>query len=214
MPKKTHSEYRPTRFFFMGSRYSDINRAEQLMAAKTKLDAWRKLDAAAKSAAYKAARVGLKVNVGSSPGYIKPFGETTDNFFWEAKLLAVPTASPKPDVEENNNGLITNVRAAVIGAGGAVETKPTGANIIVKRAKKIQLARVVVSLPKATSKATTSRMTGRPYTLVETDTVSCPFGQGASPNNVEAAVQAAIRAALKTSQPTARVTFKPQGYVG
>jgi hypothetical protein len=45
---------------FYAARYSDINRAEELMAAKTKLEAWRKLDAAAKAAAYKAARLGLK----------------------------------------------------------------------------------------------------------------------------------------------------------
>jgi hypothetical protein len=67
---------------FMAARYSDINRAEQLMAAKTKLDAWRKLDAAARAAAYKAARLGVKINVGSSVAYVKPFGETSDNFYW------------------------------------------------------------------------------------------------------------------------------------
>lgn len=99
------------------ARYGDINRAEQLMAAKNKLDAWRKLDSAAKSAAYKAARLGLKINVGASLGYIKPFGETNDNFYWLARILALPTTAPKPDVEENNNDLITSVRTAVINAG-------------------------------------------------------------------------------------------------
>jgi len=196
------------------ARYSDINRAEELMAAKTKLEAWRKLDKAAKAAAYKAARLGLKINVGAGPGYIKAFGEISENFYWEAKILAVPTAPPKPDVEENNNSLITNVRAAVIGAGGALETRPTGANVTVKRARKIELARVLCTLPKAQSKNTTARTTGLPYTQVETDTVSCPFGQSTAPNNVEQAVREAIRTALKTSQPTARVSFKPQGYVG
>ena len=198
----------------MAARYSDINRAEQLMAAKTKLDAWRKLDAAAKSAAYKAARLGLKINVGHSTGYIKAFGEISDNFYWEARLLAVPTAPPKPEVEENNNSLITNVRTAVLGAGGALETRPTGTNVTVKKAKKIELARVLCTLPKSQTKNTTARTTGRPYTQVESDTVSCPFGQSTAPNNVEQAVREAIRTALKTSQPTARVSFKPQGYVG
>jgi hypothetical protein len=186
-------------------RYSDINKAEELLAAKNKLEAWRKLDRAAKRAAYRAARLGLKVNVGSTQGYIKAFGEVSDNFYWQANLLAVPTNPPKPDVEENNNALITR---------GVTETKPTAANVTVKKAKKIEFARVICTLPKAQTRATTSRATGLPYTQVETDTVSCPFGQSTAPNNVEQAVREVIRTALKTSQPTARVTFKPQGYVG
>ena len=196
------------------ARYADINKAEELMAAKTKLDAWRKLDKAAKSAAYASARLGLKVNVGSSIGYIKPFGEATDNFYWEANILAIPTAAPVAGKEENNNGLITNVRAAVIGAGAVIETRPTGTNVSIKRARKIEFSRVICTLPKPQSRPTTSRSTGRPYTQVESDTVSCPFGQSIAPNNVEQAVRQVIRAALKTSQPTARVSFKSQGYVG
>jgi hypothetical protein len=196
------------------ARYSDINRAEELLAAKTKLEAWRKLDRAAKRAAYNAARLGLKVNVGSSIGYIKAFGEVSDNFHWESKLMAVPTAAPKPGVEENNNTLITSVRSAVIGAGAALETKPTGTNVTVKKARKIELARVICTLPKAQSRTTTARTTGLPYTQVETDSVSCAFGASTAPNNVEQAVREAIRTALKTSQPSARVSFKPQGYVG
>jgi hypothetical protein len=196
------------------ARYSDINRAEELLAAKNKLEAWRKLDKAAKRTAYKAARLGLKVNVGWTIGYIKAFGEVSDNFYWEAKLLAVPTAAPKPDVEENNNGLITNVRTAVIGAGAATETKPSGANVTIKKARKIELDRVICTLPKTQTRQTTARTTGLPYTQVEADTVSCPFGASTAPNNVEQAVKEAIRTALKTSQPTARVSFKSQGYVG
>jgi hypothetical protein len=194
------------------TRYADINRAEELMAAKTKLEAWRKLDAAAKKAAYTAARLGLKVNVGWGWGYIKPFGEA-GNFFWEAKLLAIPTAAPKPDKEENNNTLVTNVRTAVVAAGAALETKPTAANTVVKRAKKIQLARVICTQPKTQTKNTVARTTGIPYTLVESDTVSCAFGRTEAAE-AEKAVQDGIRTALKTSQPTARISFKPQGYVG
>lgn len=196
------------------ARYGDINRAEELMAAKTKLEAWRRLDAAAKRTAYAAARLGLKINVGSSLAYIKPFGEGSDNFYWEAKILDVPTAAPKPTKEENNNTVITNVRTAVTGAGAVVIAKPSGPSITFKRAKKIQFARVVCTVPKTQTKDAISRITGKPYTLVETDTVSCPFGQSAAPNNVEKAVQEAIRAAIKGTMPTARVTFKPQGYVG
>jgi hypothetical protein len=197
------------------ARYSDINRAEELLAAKNKLEAWRKLDRAAKATAYKASRLGLKVNVGSSIGYIKAFGEVSDKFYWEAKLLAVPTATAKPDVEENNNTLITSVRAAVIGAGAAAETKPTATDITVKKARKIELARVICTVPKTQTRTTTARTTGRPYTQVETDSVSCPFGAGSTDaNKVEQTVREAIRTALKTSQPNARVTFKPQGYVG
>lgn len=196
------------------ARYRDIERAEELMAAKTNLEAWRKLNNAAKSTAYKTARLGLKVNVGYSIGYIKPFGESSDNFYWEGKVLAVPTDPPKTDAEENSNGLITSVRSAVAAAGGFAETKPTGTNVITKVAKKIQFARVLCTQPKSGRRNTTSRMTGRPYLLVETDTVSCPFGQSAAPNNVEQAVRQAIRTALKTSLPTARVSFRSQGYVG
>ncbi|MEG4225534.1 hypothetical protein QUA35_06695 [Microcoleus sp. N9_B2] len=194
------------------ARYADINRAEELMAAKTKLEAWRRLDAAAKRAAYQAARLGLKINVGSSLGWIKPFGET-NNFYWETKILAVPTAAPKPEKEENNNSLITNVRTAVIGAGAAADTKPTTANVSIKRARKIELARVLCTVAKAQTKDAISRTTGKPYTLVETDTVSCAFGQTEGADN-EKAVQDGIRAALKLTQSTARISFKPQGYVG
>jgi hypothetical protein len=128
--------------------------------------------------------------------------------------LAVPTAPPNPEKEENNNGLITNVRKAVVDAGAVVEARPVGPSITIKKARKIQFARVICTVPKAQNRQTIARTTGRPYTQVETDTVSCPFGQSIAPNNVEAAVREAIRAALKTSQPTARVSFKPQGYVG
>jgi hypothetical protein len=144
------------------ARYTDINRAEELMAAKTKLDAWRRLDAEAKRTAYAAARLGLKINVGSSLAYIRPFGEGSDNFVWESKILAVPTAAPKALKEENNNSLITNVLAAVVGSGAVLQTKPSGPSIIVKRAKKIQFARVICTVPKTQTKDTTSRMTGRP----------------------------------------------------
>ena len=195
------------------AKYSDINKAEQLMAAKTKLDAWRKLDAAAKSALYKTARLGLRVNTGWDLGYFKPFGET-GNFFWEARLLAVPTTAPKVGVEENNNGLITSVRTAVLASANAVVDKPTTANTVIRRAKKIQLARVLCTASKTQTKPTTSRITGRPYTLVEKDTVSCAFGQGATTGVTESAAQGLIRTSLKNSQPTARVSFKPQGYVG
>ncbi|MEG4047820.1 hypothetical protein [Microcoleus sp. Pol17_C1] len=194
------------------TRYADINRAEELMAAKAKLEAWRKLDAVAKKAAYAAARLGLKINVGWTWGYIKSFGET-GNFFWEARLLAVPTAAPKPDKEENNNTLVTNVRTAVVNAGAALVDKPVTANVVIKRARKIELARVLCTQPKAQTKDTVSRTTGKPYTLVESDTVSCAFGQTTGADS-EKAVQDGIRTALNLTQPTARISFKPQGYVG
>jgi len=196
------------------ARYADINRADELMAAKTKLEAWRKLDKAAKATAYAAARLGLKVNVGKSTAYIRPFGQASDNFYWEANILAVPTEPAVTGKEENNNTLITNVRTAVINAGVVAETAPTGANVSIKRARKIQFSRVVCTVPKTQRRPTTSRATGLPYNQVETDTVSCPFGQGAAPRDIEQTARQAIRDALKTSQPTARVSFKPQGYVG
>lgn len=194
-------------------RYNDLNRAEKLMAAKNKLEAWRKLDAATKSANYKAARLGLKLNVGWQWGYIKPFGET-GNFFWEARILAVPTAAPKAGIEENNNSLITNVRNAVLASANIVIEKPTTANTSIKRAKKIQFARVLCSVPKTQTKPAISRITGRPYTLVESDTASCAFGQGATTGTTEVVAKGLIQQSLKGLQPTERISFKPQGYVG
>lgn len=141
------------------------------------------------------------------------FGEDSEKFYWETKTLELPTSSPKTEVEENNNGLITNVRKAVVDAGAITATRPTGADPIIKKAKKIEFARVVCTLG-GQSRQTKARTTARPYTQVESNSVSCALGRITSPNNVEQAVREAIRVALKVSQPTARVTFKPQGYVG
>ncbi|MCC3410011.1 MAG: hypothetical protein JGK17_31645 [Microcoleus sp. PH2017_10_PVI_O_A] len=193
-------------------RYSDINRAEELLAAKNKLEAWRKLDGPAKKAAYKTSRLGLRTNIGRQVGYIKPFG-TSANFWYETKVLAPPDDPATPN-EENETSLITTLVSAIIGATGkrVLTATPTGANLIIKKAKKIEFAKVRVQASSGNSREATSRFTGNKYRQQEVKSVSCSFGMIGDEN--EQTAREAIRAALKTALPTAIISFTPQGFVG
>jgi hypothetical protein len=193
-------------------RFSNINRAEELLAAKNKLDAWRKLDKAAKQAAYKAARMGLRTNIGRQVGYIQPFG-TTGNFWYETKVLSPPQDPATPN-EENETSLINSIVAAIVGATGkrVITTVPTGANLIIKKARKIEFAKVRVQLTSGASRETTSRFTAGKYRQIESKSASCSFGAIGAES--EQTAQAAIIAAIKATLPTAIITFVPQGFVG
>lgn len=197
-------------------RFRDINRAEELLAAKNKLDAWRKLDTAAKQAAYKASRLGLRTNRGSQVGYILPFGETRP-FFFETKVLAGSAQGESPTAnEENENALITAIVTTIVGVTNkrVVTTAPTSAGVIIKKARKIQFAKVKVQIPgTAQAREATSRFTGKKYRQTEIKSASCPFG-ALTGSETEQEAQGAVRTAILALLPTAVITFTPQGFVG
>lgn len=197
------------------ARMTDIMRADELKAAKDKLETWQKLDRAAKKAAYATAAAvggGKRVNRGASLGYIQPFG-APDNFWYETKILAAPTAAATPN-EEAAGALITAVITAT--APFQVLTVPPGTNNIANLAKKVQFAKARCTEKSGAGIATTSRVTGLPYTKYASNTVSSPFGVGdGGAVNTEPTARTAIRTALMNGNPAGRsVGFSPQGFVG
>lgn len=196
------------------ARFSDIERAEELLAAKAALEAWRKLSNTAKKAAYAQSRMGLRTNTGKQFGFIRPFGGS-DNFFYKTKVLATDGGTPTAG-EENESSLINAVVGAVIQAAagkGVMTNIPTGTNVVIKTAKKIEFAKVRVQIPTTNTRQRISRFTNKSYTQREVKSVSCSFGAGTS-TQTEQQAREAILTALKTALPTAIVTFKPQGFVG
>jgi len=200
------------------ARFSDILRADELKAAKDKLEAWQRLDRAAKQAAYKAA-VGdhKRVNRASRTAYIQPFG-SPDNFWYEAKALAPAAVTPEPQTtEENDTALITALLLAVSPSattGYVLGSAPTGANNISNRAKKIQFAKVRITQRSGNGEpGKISRMTGLPYTKYNTNTISTPFGVNqASTDKSEQRARKDLQTALRANNRT--VGFTPQGDVG
>lgn len=194
-------------------RYSDINRADELKAAKDKLELWRKKDRAEKQAAYAATQAATgnkRSNVGRTIAWIQPFG-APDKFFYETWIPG-PASDPTAK-EENANTIITKVANAAKVQGQALIVAPVGANIVIQQAKKIQFAKVIYTEVGATVPTVKSRITDLPYSYRKTDSVSSNFGQAATGAISEQATQALLRAALLAATTNARVSFKPQGDV-
>ncbi|MEG4323605.1 MULTISPECIES: hypothetical protein [unclassified Microcoleus] len=197
------------------ARFSDIYRADELKAAATALEAWRRKTAAEKKALYATAAAvgeGKRLNRGSRIGFIQPFG-APDNFWYETKVLALPI-SPPGEKEEQDNSLVQAVMTAV--NSFILESVPTGANNLSNKAKNIVFAKVRCTSKKSGNPApATSRMTGRPYSKFNTNTASSPFG-ATSAALTEPAAQKIIRGTLMPATPVAgrSVGFSPQGYVG
>ena len=197
------------------ARMGDILRADELKLAKDNFDIWLKKSRAEKKALYATAAAvggGKRVNRGVTPGYIQPFG-VGDNFWYETKILAAPTAAATPS-EEAATGLITAVVTAT--AGFQVLAVPAGPNNIANLAKKVQFAKVKCTEKTGAGVAATSRLTGLPYTKYNSNTVSSPFGVGdGGATNTEPTAKTAIRNALMAGNPPGRsVGFTPQGFVG
>lgn len=193
------------------TKYKYIEMAESLKIAKDKLEAYRKLDMAAKKAAYTAqvtALGGKRVNVGRQDAYINPFG-ADDKLWYLTRILALPGDTIK-EGEESEAALITTLLAATSGATGkrALTSLPTTANAIIVPAKKIRFAKVLYTDIKGNSKAATSRVTGLPYHYTETSTVSCSYGSLATAADNEQVARAALLTALKGENK--RIGFKPQ----
>lgn len=197
-------------------RYGDINRAEELKAAKDKLDLWLKMSRAEKQAAFAATQAATgnkRSNVGRVTAWIQPFG-APDKFFYETYIPAAPSGNPTAK-EENANTIITKVANAVKAENRAVIVEPTGAGIIIEKARKIEFAKVIYSQIGGTVSGVVSRITGIPYSYTKTDSVSSSFGQGTTaPVPSEGTAQAQLRAALLAAATgNERVSFKPQGDV-
>ena len=197
------------------ARFSDIQRADELKLAKDAFDAWLKKSRAEKKALYATATAvggGKRVNRGTAPGYIQPFG-APDNFWYETKILAAPTAPATP-TEEAATGLITAVVTAT--AGFQVTAVPAGPTNIANLAKKVQFAKVKCTEKTGAGVAAISRLTGLPYTKYNTNTVSSPFGVGdGGAVNTEPTARTTIRNLLMTGTPAGRsVGFTSQGFVG
>ncbi|MDF0551692.1 hypothetical protein [Kamptonema sp. UHCC 0994] len=198
------------------ARYGDINRAEELKAAKDKLDLWLKMSRAEKQAAFAATQAATgnkRSNVGRTTAWIQPFG-APDKFFYETWIPGSPSGDPTAK-EENANTIITKVANAVKAANLAAIAEPTGANLIIEKARKIQFAKVIYSQVGGTVNGVVSRITGIPYSYKKTDSVSSSFGQGVTaPVPSEGTAQAQLRVALLAAATgNERVSFKPQGNV-
>ncbi|MEG4032075.1 MULTISPECIES: hypothetical protein [unclassified Microcoleus] len=204
------------------ARFSDILRADELKAAKDKLETWQKLDRAAKQAAYVAA-VGdhKRLNRASRIGFVQPFG-APDKFWYQAKVLAPASATPEPGTKEENDAALITALLTVVSpsatTGYVLGTAPGGAGNISAEAKKVQFAKVKLTERSGNGEpGKISRMTGLPYTKYRTNTVSTPFGVNAeATDKSEQAARKALRAALLGNPPAANrfVGFTPQGEIG
>lgn len=204
------------------ARFSDIMRADELKAAKDKLEAWQRLDRAAKRAAYQTA-VGdhKRINRASRVGFIQPFG-APEKFWYQAKVLAPASATPEPGTKEENDAALITALLTVISptatTGYVLAGVPGGAGNISNEAKKVQFAKVKLTERSGTGEpGKLSRMTGMPYMKYRTNTVSTPFGVAAgATDKSEQAARKALRTALLGNPPANNrfVGFTPQGEIG
>lgn len=204
------------------ARYSDILRADELKAAKDKLEAWQKLSRAAKREAYQTA-VGdhKRLNRASRTGFVQPFG-APDKFWYEAKVLAPASATPEPKTKEENDAALITALLTVISpsatTGYVLAGVPGGAGNMSTQAKKVQFAKVrLTERSGAGESGKISRITGLPYMKYKTNTISTPFGVPAgATDRSEQAARKALRTALLGNPPANNrfVGFTPQGEIG
>lgn len=197
------------------ARFSDINRADELKAAATALELWRRKTRAEKKALYATAAAvagGKRMNRGSKIGFIQPFG-APDNFWYETKVLAPATDAPTA-AEENAAALILAVVGSV--SPFVYPTVPVGPNNLSATAKKVQFAKVKCTEKSGASVPTTSRLTGMPYTKVNTNTASSPFGGNLIVKDQPMAVKAIRLVLMPPATPIAgrSVGFTPQRNIG
>lgn len=210
------------------AKYSDIDKAKELLVAKTALDNWRDLGREAKialMAAQKAKTGNKKTAVGVTTGYIRPFGYASTSKIWlKVNLLAQPTGTNLPS-EELATTLITKLIGEVyVGSTGTTKygttTKPAtaGSSITGYQGKNdaSKLARVTLrqkgdSLPDKI----TSRVTGIPYRYTKYDAVSCAFGQDLSTTGIQSFADASseLETFLTDNAPTHSVSFRAQGII-
>lgn len=173
-------------------KYSDIDRARELLVAKTALDNWRDMGQAGKVAAYEATKSktgNRKLATGTVEGYIRPFGYLANSkIFLKVDLTATYEGTPPANLQENNTLVTKLITEIYVGSTGATKygttTKPgTGSHITGYQGKgdKSKLARITLrqkGTPLAEKIA--SRVTGVLYRYTPWDAVSCAFGQDLS----------------------------------
>lgn len=191
------------------ARFSDINRADELKAAALVLEAWRKKDAAQKREAYAAAMGDHKrVNRASSTAFIQPFG--VSKLFYETKALAFNADTPAPKEKEENANTLVGVITSALWTKAIFSELPSGAGNISVPAKKVKFAKVRVTETGTKTKSNqVSRFTGKVYTKHETNTLSCPYGQGSDTFANESKAKDTLRSALKGEKRT--IGFTAQG---
>lgn len=171
------------RLLIMGRRFYHQQRAAQYAAEKTIIDNWMDKTVAEKQTAY-AAQIALtgnkKSNVGQETGYIIPFGYAQAKNVWLQVGLVIAGANLAAS-EENESAMITALRTVIIGADKyGTSTKPTAAGTFITDVarRKVQVAKLkIVKVGDPLAEKIASRITGRKYTYVKKDAVSCPFGQ-------------------------------------
>ncbi|MEG4855701.1 hypothetical protein QUB10_33180 [Microcoleus sp. B5-D4] len=159
------------------ARFSDIMRADELKAAKDKLEAYMRLDTAAKQAAYKTATKGGRLLVGKQDGILIPFGRADDKIYVGLKLPAPSDKTVSGEEQEKDNALITSITSKIVGDTlWARTTKPETATVVGAVGRKQPPAARVIFTRKGASADRTSRFTGKTYKSPTVTSVSCPFG--------------------------------------
>ncbi len=189
----------------------DILRADELKQAKDKYESWLKLSAEEKQAAYAAvasAAGGKRVVRATRLVYIHPFGISSSKFVYSTKALH-PESPDVKDAEKQDKDTAVTTKVTTLVANYLFTSLPVGC--MSNEAKKIQFAKCrvtrIIGEPKG---GATSRLTGRKYTKVNTNTLSSPFGSPLAKMTESAAVSAIMGAFDKTDK-TVKIGFSAQG---
>jgi len=207
----------------MGRKYSDIDRAEELLAAYNAKKSYLGLSKTEKSAAYAVtagASGGKRLRVGTEPGFLKVFGGEADAYV-RCKLLSAANLKGDAATGETDTPLIAVVVNAVYATNlYATLTLPNLTAVTLISFPKVQGLLAKVSLTKRTGdvKLRTSRVTKRPYKAKASNTASCVFGALITGSTVATATYSAAVDVLKTAligpgSEGLSVSFKPQGNI-
>lgn len=206
----------------MGRKYSDIDRAEELLAAYNAKKLYLAKSKIEKAAAYAATvkdSEGKRLRVGSQDGYVNVFGSA--NSWVKSKLLSANDPKGDPANGETDAALITLVTNAVVGTTDkyAVTTLPTGASDTIIDIPKTQglLAKVALTRRSGDTKSRKSRVTGRPYKAKTSNTASCVFGSlvngTATTGSYTSAVSVLTTALVPKGSEGLSISFRPQGNI-
>lgn len=165
------------------ARFTDIERAAELTAAKAALETWRAKTREQKRTDYRSKLNGGIVVTQRVAGYIKPFGIPATN---QVALACRILGDGTPSLSGGEAGGPTKETAAdmvtvLIAAIGARARKTMGATSndgwVAPPGKKFKFAKVAIRNIEATGTAQTSRFTNLSYTSHPSQTISAPFGQ-------------------------------------
>ncbi|MCT7949996.1 hypothetical protein NG798_09375 [Ancylothrix sp. C2] len=171
------------------ARFTDIERAAELQAAKTALEAWRALTREAKQTAFRGKMNGGRVVTDRIDGYIKPFGvAAAANTVLKCQILGPNAPSITGGTAGVQKETATEMVGLIIAALGSrarttvngLTTPPAGTEVWTAiAANKFKFAKVLLKNKDATGTQQTSRFTNISYTSYPSQSVSAPFGQEA-----------------------------------